>query len=95
MDRLAQIDPILGLALAMGFILLLCLVILLGMRDRAWAPPRLVSRSVRCPTHGRLAAVQFTESMRTGLVLRSVHSCSLLAPGERCDEACCSLPARP
>jgi hypothetical protein len=93
MDQLAMLDPYLVLALSMGLLLTLCVAILFLMRDSEWVPPRVVSRPVWCAARRQRATVQFVEHVRTGLVSRSVHRCSLLAAGSSCDEACCAVHA--
>jgi hypothetical protein len=92
MDLLA-IDPYVVMALALSLLLMLCVAIMVVMRDPDWAPPRTISRSVWCPTHRQRAVVDFVERTRTGLTLRSVQHCPLRSGG-RCHEECCYAAPR-
>lgn len=65
-----------------------CVAALVAMRDTTHAAPHTVSRWVRCPRHERVAMVDFTERMQTGLAMRTVLHCPLRRPGESCGEGC-------
>lgn len=93
MDLLTNLDPFAVAATALVAILAACVAILVLMRDRESAPPRLISWQVWCAERGQRAVVDFVERVQTGLRMREVRQCSLLQPGERCSEECADLPA--
>jgi hypothetical protein len=88
MDLLAAYDPYVIFSLSVGLLLTLCVAVMLLMRDPDSVPPHPVSRRVWCAGRRRSAAVDFMESMVTGVVHRSVRQCSLRDPDGHCDEAC-------
>jgi hypothetical protein len=88
MPPLPAIDGYMAMGVAIVLLLGACVLILYGIRDRRWAPPRRVTRAVWCPSRNRRAIVDFTERVDTGLVVRTVEQCSLLDEGERCSGPC-------
>jgi hypothetical protein len=95
MNLLAAYDPYVVFALSVGVVLVLCAAIMLLMRDPYNVPPHPVSRRVWCEDKHRSADVDFTESVVTGMVHRSVQHCSLLGTHEACSGACCYQPVDP
>ena len=82
LDLAAYTGPLLIVAL------LAVVALLVSLRDQEHAAPRLVSRTVWCPRHKRMAVVEFNERVQTGMAFRSAHNCPLRKPGEKCGEGC-------
>ena len=61
MDLLTNLDPFAVAATALVAILAACVAILVLMRDRESAPPRLISWQVWCAERGQRAVVDFVE----------------------------------
>jgi len=92
MERFMVLDAFSIAVVTMILFLALCVAVLVSMRDRRSTPESLATRFVQCPHRRQAAVVTFVESMRTGLLRRSVQSCSLLDVGVRCEGGCCYLP---
>jgi len=89
---LATYDPYFVFSVSVGLLLVLCVVIMLFMRDRYSVPSHPVTRRVWCASRQQRADVDFVETVVTGMVHRSVQRCSLHSPDSRCDEACRYTP---
>jgi len=86
------LDPWAYAALLVAGLLVLCVAVIVALRDRSWAAPRRVSRWVWCPQHERAVMVDFSERMETGMLLRSVDHCPVRRPDERCGDLCILHP---
>src|SRR5215813_14404039 len=91
MEQVTAVDPYTVAAGAIILLLVASVAVLFAMRDTRSEPKKLVTRFVRCPDRRRPSVVTFVESMRGGVVTRSVQSCSQLEVGERCDQRCAHL----
>jgi hypothetical protein len=60
-------------------------VLLSCIRDRTW---RRATRTVWCPTHQRAAAIDVSERVSTGMMIRDLKRCSLIETGARCHREC-------
>ena len=69
-------------------VLVVCVVLLVLMRDRRHADARIFSRWVSCPREHRATMVEISERVETGMTIRTVRSCPLRQPGEWCSEMC-------
>jgi hypothetical protein len=90
---LPAIDLDILVAVVLGLLMASCVGIMCLMRDREWAPPQLLPRTLRCEAKGRRAQVDFIERVEAGLRMRSVQHCSIRGGTERCREQCRDLPA--
>jgi len=81
-------DPQIAIGLGMAVLLTAGFAVLFLMRDRRFAPPRATVQIRWCPRRHQTARIEVLESMRTGLVLRSVTKCPLRRPSERCHQEC-------
>ena len=74
---------------------LICVALLVWMRDPLPGTARRLSHMVRCPRSRRVAEVVFREGRgRSGLV-RVVEDCPLRGRRDRCGEACALAPPSP
>lgn len=88
MGLLATYDPYVILSLSMSFLLMVCVIIFILMRDPYAVPPHHVRRTVWCTGRHRSARVDFVEWVETGMVRRSIQGCPLRGAHGSCDGAC-------
>jgi hypothetical protein len=70
----------------LSLLLLLCLFVIVLMGDWSHAPRRVISTMVWCRGRRRYATVRLIERAHFGLT--TIDACTLLGPGEHCDQAC-------